>query len=306
MGSPVFLSDIPTQLQETLDNIVMDKTDGVESSSDMAKYFNVESMKGDAYIDELEVADEGLVPEKGEGQPMQVKGLREGYFVRYTARAFARKMIISREAMDDGKYKKVTKLSKYNKRQIWQTVDYDAANVLIRAENASYVGGDGQPLASNAHTLAWGGSYSNKMATPMSPSVGALIVAVSQLKVMPGHDGNIQGYQPKKLVHPSNQWGAWAAILKSEMRPDAGNFAEINVVKSEYNIKPVEVRHWITASPEWAILTDAEDGLKWLWHTRPEPNSWVDNDNMVVNHGIYARWARGWTDARGVFYNGTS
>lgn len=302
----VFLSDIPTQLQETLDVIVTDPTDGVEAKARMPKYFMVESMAGNAYSDELETADEGLVPEKGEGAALEVKGYKEGPLTRYNARAFGRKMVISREAMDDGKYNEHVKLAKRNKRQIWKTVDYDAANVLIRAENTSYVGADGQPLASASHTLPWGGTFSNKMATPMTPSVQAIIVAVSQLKVMPGHDGNIEGYEPKKVVFPSSQWGVWASLLKSEMNPEAGNFSEINVVKSELSLEPVEVPFWNTTTTEWAIITDADDGLKWKWHTKPESNSWVDNDNMVVNYSTYARWARGWTNPRGVFYNGAS
>lgn len=304
--SAIFLSDIPNQLQETLDAIVTDKTDGVESKLRMPMYFDVESMSGDAYVDELEVADEGLVSEKGEGQPIELKSIKEGAFTRYIARAFARKMQISREAMDDHKYPEAIKLGKRNKRQMFKTVDYDAASVLIRWENTSYVGGDGQPLLSDSHPLPWGGTFSNKMATPMSPSYQAVVVAVSQLKVMPGHDGNIEGYEPMKIVHPSAQWAVWAGLLKSTKRPEDGNFAEINVVNSELNLTSVEVPFWNTTTTEWGIKTDAEDGLKWKWHTRPEPNSWVDNDNMVVNHSIYARWARGWTNPRAMFGNGAS
>ncbi len=272
----------------------------------MPKYFNVESMSGDAYIDELEVADEGLVSEKGEGAPIQLKSIREGAFTRYIARAFARKMQISREAMDDAKYDEALQLAKRNKRQMWKTVDYDAANVLIRWENSNYVGGDGVELLSDSHTLPWGGTYSNKMTTPMSPGYNAVVVAVSQLKQMPGHDGNIEGYMPKKVFHPSEQWAVWAGLLKSTKRPEDGNFAEINVVNSDLDMTSCEIPYWNTTTTEWGFITDAEDGLKWKWHTKPEPNSWVDNDNMVVNHSIYARWARGWTNPRGVFGNGAS
>jgi hypothetical protein len=299
----VFLSDIPNQLQETLNGIIGDNTDGVEGKAVYSRYFNVESMDGDAYVDELEFAAEGLVSEKGEGRPMQLKGAKEGMFIRYIARAFAREMQISREAMDDAKYPEAIKLSKHNKRQMWKTVDYDAANVLIRAENTNYVGGDGLPLASASHTLAWGGTYSNKMATPMSPSHSALVTAISQLKMMPGHDGNIEGFEAVKLLHPSVQWAVWQGILGSEKRAEDGNFAEINVLKP-IGLEQVEIKYWNTVTTEWGLTTDAEDGLKWFWHTRPEPTSWMDNRVQVMSHGIYARWARGWTNPRGYFHNG--
>lgn len=299
--STVFSGALYHTLKRTLRNIVTDKSDGVEDSLILNKFMNVGSME-DQYVDDLEIAGPGLASEKSEGAEIAAGVLREGTLSRYNSRTFALKMIITREAMEDVKYDQALKLQKRIKRALYKTADIDATNVLVRAFNSSYVGGDGVSLGSASHPLPNGGTFSNIMATPLSPSTAALTIATSQMMKMAGHDGIISGIMPQKIVCPVDQWATWAVLTKSSGAPAAGEFNAINVVKTELNItEVVKNKYWSNTTTNWAIITDAENGLNFLWRRKPSGDDWVDNDQQISKFSQSARWARGWSDARGIY-----
>lgn len=293
----VFTSTIANQLKDTLSSTIDDE---FASHTMVPRMFDEESM-ADAYVDDLELAGPGLAAARAEGEPVQVGSMREGVVTRYMAQSYALKMIITEEAMDDGKYPQAINLARRLKRAMAKTIDIDGANVMVRMADTNYLGGDGLPLSSASHTLPHGGTFSNKMAVPMSPSRSAFIVAVTQLGQMVGHDGIIEGYKPKAVVCPFSQWAIWKEIVKSEKAPEAGQFNAINVVKSDFgSIDIVANPYWSNTTTNWALLTDA-GGLKWKWRKKASNRTWVDNDNMVMNYSISARWGRGWSDPRAVY-----
>lgn len=299
--STVFSGALYHTLKKTLRNIVTDKSDGVEDSLILNKFMNVGSME-DQYVDDLEIAGPGLATEKTEGAEIAAGVLREGVLSRYNSRTFALKMIITREAMEDVKYDQALKLQKRIKRALYKTADIDAANILVRAFSSSYVGGDGVALGSASHPLANGGTFSNIMATPLSPSTAAMTIATSQMMKMAGHDGIIAGIMPKKIVCPVDQWATWAVLTKSSGAPAAGEFNAINVIKTELNITEVVTnKYWSNTTTNWGIITDAENGLNFLWRRKPSGDDWVDNDQQISKFSQSARWARGWSDARGIY-----
>jgi hypothetical protein len=136
----------------------------------------------------------------------------------------------------------------------------------------------------------------------MAPSRIALITVRSLVMKLPGHDGITEGYDIKKIVHPTEQWGVWGGILKSSMAPDPGNFAEINVLK-DLDITAVPVKYWNNTTTNWGVITDADNGVQGKWRRKPKSNSWVENDNETMKYSVSARWAFGWSDARGFFFS---
>jgi len=297
MAGTVFTSTIANSLKETLNVIVDDKTDNVEGSLIMKKWCDELSMK-DNYEDDLEMGGPGLASDKPEGTELALGTLREGFLTRYLARTYGLKLIITEEAMEDAKYDKAIAAAKRLKRSMYKTIDIDATALLMRMFNSSYVGGDGVSLGSSSHTLPHGGTWSNILATPMSPSRMAFIVATTQMRQYPGHDGITEGVEPKKVLCPTAQWAVWRGIVGSSHAPEAGEFNEINVVNQDFDIEVVPIKYWTNSTTNWAILTDSENGLNFRFRRKPRSNTWVDNDNMVMKYGISARWARGWSDAR--------
>lgn len=297
----VFVSTIAKTLKPTLDSIVDDKTDGLEDGLIMRKVFVEDSME-DAFIDDVEYAGGGLLSETDEGGELPTISMKEGGTKRYLPKKFGARMVITEEAMEDSKYPEVIKLARRLKRSYWKTVEYDAALVRMRGFNAAYTGGtDGLPLWSASHTLPGGGTFSNLMATPLSPSKPALVAAVTQIGTWPGHDGLIEGATVVKAHFPFAQWALWSELTKSTLTPRDGNYSEINVLNSDLSLELIRDKYWQNTSTNWELITDAEHGLRWLWRRKVRSKSYIDEDVEVVTYKITARWDRGWSDPRGSF-----
>lgn len=300
MAGTIYTSTVATNLKPILEDIAQDKTDGLEDGLVMRTFFYDGEAQTDAYDIDLEMGGPGLATEKPEGDELSVGGISEGYQSVYITRTFGMKMMITEEAKEDSRYPEVINLFRYLKRALYKTVEYDAAAVLARGFNTSFVGGDGLPLWSASHTLPGGGTFSNLMAVPMTPSRQAVIAARAQAMKYPGHDGLIEGYQLQKVVHPTEQWGVWQGIVGSSHAPEPGAFNEINVVNMKMGLEAVEVKYWTNTTTNYMFLTDCDKklGLKWKWKRRPKTKTWLDNDQEVEKAGISARWSRLWSDPR--------
>lgn len=296
--SEVFTSTIVNSLKLTIRAHIDDKAQSYQSKLLFPKWMTVGNM-ADNYVDDLEMAGPGLASEINEGAPLVVGGIREGVLTRYVSRKFGLKMVITEEAMDDNKYDRILNAAGRLSRAEYKTADIDATAILVRGFNTAYPGADGVPLFSNAHTMPHGGTYSNTLATPMTPSRAAVIQISSMAQVMPGHDGVTEGYELQDVVCPVPQWAVWQGIVKSEKAPEPGSFNEINVARDVIrNVIPI--KYWSNTSTNYAVTTDCENGLNFLWRRKPRQRSWVDEDNEVMNYGISARWSRGWSDARSI------
>lgn len=299
--STVFTSTVANNLKDTLEDIVDDKLDGVEDSLVCTKWLESSSMS-DNYEDDLEMGGPGLAAETAEGTPIPAGTIQEGYITRYLARKFSLKLMITEEAIEDSKYPQVLSAAKRLKRALFKTMDIDMTNMLVRATNAAFVGGDGLSLANASHTLPGGGTFSNTMAVPMSPSRLAVTVATTQMRLFPGHDGITEGVEPRKAVHPTAQWATWLEILNSTHAPEPGQFNAINVVNQNLDITPVPIKYWQNTTTNWGLISDADNGLNYRWRRRPRSRTWVDNDQEIMNYAISARWSRGWSDPRGILF----
>jgi hypothetical protein len=295
--STVFTSVIANALKETLEQVIDDPTDGYDKGALLHKWLD-EMPMDDNWEDDLESGGPGLASEKTEGAEMNTGTIREGYITRYIARTFALKLIVTEEAIEDRKYPKIINAARRLKRALWKTADIDATNILVRGFNTGYVGGDGQPLWSASHTLPHGGTFSNTMSVPMSPSRAAVIIATSAMRKLPGHDGLTEGYEPKVVVCPTEQWAVWEGLLRSRFAPEPGAFNEINVVNQSLDLRVVPNKYWTNSTTNYGYLTDCEYGLNFRWRRRPRSRTWIDNAQELMNYGISARWARGWSDPR--------
>lgn len=300
MSGTVFTSTIGNALKRTLEEIVTDES--YEQAKLIMKDWCDQKKMKDNYEDDLEVGGPGLASEKPEGTEISTGTITEGVPTRYIARTFALKLIITEEAIEDNKYEKVLEAAMRLRRSMFKTVDIDATNILVRATDANYPGGDGQPLGSATHTLPHGGTFSNLMAVPVAPSVAAVITATTQIRKFPGHDGITEGYEPWKIVCPEDQWATWAVILKSTHLPETNEFNAINVANQELNLSVVSNRYWNNTTTNWGMLTDCDYKINFRWRRKPRGRSWADNDNEQMKFAISARWARGWSDPRAILF----
>jgi hypothetical protein len=290
-------------LKETLNEIITDHLDGVESNLDYPKWMKNNPMT-DNFEDDQEYAGGGLIAETPEGTEIPAITLTEGYTKRYQARKFTARYIVTEEAMDDSKYPKVIQAVKRLKRAGFKTADIDATNLLVRATNSSFPGADGVALASTTHPLASGGSFSNMTATALAPSTAAWNAAIAQLDQMVDHDGLIEGYKAVSVLHTVQQRGIWTVLLGSKMDPEAGNFSAINVIKSYDNdVKRVQLKYWTNTTTNWALQTDADNGFQFRWRKKFESKTWIDYNAELMNYSISGRWDNGTSEPRCILFS---
>lgn len=303
MAGTVFTSTVALNLKHTLDAIITDHLDGVESDVDYKEWMENDPLT-DNYQDDQEYAGGGLLAEIPEGSEIPPLTLHEGYTKRYTARKIGGKYTVTEEAMDDSKYPKVIQAVKRLKRAGFKTVDIDCTNLMVRATNASFPGADGVALASTSHPLAAGGTFSNMTAVAMAPSTTSWNAAIAQLDQMVDHDGIIQGYKAVKVLHPVQQRGVWTVLLGSKMDPEAGNFSAINVIKEyENTIKRVPLRYWTNTTTNWCIITDCDNGFKQRWRKKLQSKSWIDYNQELINYSLTGRYDNGTSDPRSMLFS---
>lgn len=296
----VLTGAIALSLKEALSEIITDDPGGAKKRAMFLKWCPDRSM-ADAYEDDVEYAGPGYASEVNEASPIPLGSITEGAVTRYLARKFGLKLAISEEAVEDGKYSSVIDAAKRLTYSLWDTADLDATLMLIRATTAGYTYGDGVTLASASHTLAAGGTFSNTLATPMSPSRAAVIAMTSAIKTLPGHNGIRRGYMPTGVVFPVEQWAIWDVLVGSKNAPEAGEFNAINVVH-DMQLKLYPLPKWSNTTTNFGMLTDADNGFNFRWKRRPRSKTWVENGEEVMLHSITSRWARGNSDPGRSFF----
>jgi hypothetical protein len=281
-------------LKATLDKIT---TDNLSQKETFQEFYDVGKMS-DAYIDDLEVGGTTLAQEKPEGQPMALSRIVIGGTKRYWARTIALAVGLSEESLDDNKYSsKCLQPAKRLTASVKKTREIDAYSVINNSTNTAATGGfDNLALASASHVIPAGGTYSNIL-TYLSPSVPAIVNARIAARKLPDPNGLAEGVELKYLLCPLEQEDIWKILLGTAQMP-GGNWNDKNPISGS-GIKVISSK-WMSQSSttQWGLVTDAENGLRWLDRKKPENRSWVDDSCTVMYHGILYRCAFGWSNPR--------
>ena len=255
-----------------------------------------------AYEEMVATSGTGLAPVKTETGSVSYDSMRQLYVNRATHVEYALGFIISEVAIEDNQYKQLAKQRSrslaFSLRQTKETV---AANVLNRAFNSTYTGGDGLELCSTAH-ITEGSTFANELATAADLSGASLEQAVIDIAGFVNHRNlNINVMPQALLVHRNNMFEA-ERILKSALEYDTANNA-INALKS-MNMFPkgIIVNHYLTDADAFFVLTDATDGMT-FFQRRPLRLSPVENDYDTANAKFKAdeRYSFTWGDPRSIF-----
>ena len=111
-----------------------------------APLFEVENSDR-AFEEEVLFTGFGTAPVKGEGAAVQYDDAQESFTARYTHETISLAFAVTEEAMEDNLYDTFAKLrARGLARAMANTKQVKAADVFNNGFNASFVGGDGQPL----------------------------------------------------------------------------------------------------------------------------------------------------------------
>lgn len=254
-----------------------------------------------AYEEDVELPGFGLAPVKTEGGSVSYDTHSQGYISRYTNVTYGLGFIETIEAVEDNKYKeRAQKRTKMLARSMRVTKETVMANIINRAFNAAFPGGDGVELISTLHPTL-NGTQSNELAIAADLSEASLEDIFIQIMNATDSRGLRIRLMPKMLIVPPNLCFEAERIVKSNLQNDTANNA-INAIKSKGMLPDgVMVWHYLTDTDAWFVKNDCPDALK-LFNRRElgfTKDSDFDTDNF--KHKATERFVGGWSDWRGLF-----
>ena len=243
----------------------------------------------------------GAAPELPDGMPVTYQSGGVLFIQRYVYRVYGLAFALTKVLVEDGDHIRIGQTyARHLAQSLIETKETLGANVLNRAFNPAYVGGDGVSLISNAHPIA-NGSFSNQLSTAASLSQTPLEQMLIQIRNAVDNNGKRIRLTPKKIVAgPSNVFQA-EVLLKSVLRTGTAN-NDINPVKSMGMLDGGQANlSRITSTTAWWVETDAPEGLKLVMRRGLEKSMEGDFETDSMRYKATERYAFGWTDPRGVF-----
>jgi len=243
----------------------------------------------------------GAAPELPDGMPVVYQSGGVLFIQRYLYKVYGLAFALTKVLVEDGDHVRIGQTyAKHLAQSMVETKETLGANVLNRAFNSSYVGGDGVSLVNASHPIATG-TFSNVLSTAANLSQTSLEQMLVQIRNAVDNNGKRIRLTPKKIVTgPSNVFQA-EVLLKSVLRAGTAN-NDINPVKSMGMLDEGQGNlSRITSTTAWWIKTDAPEGLKLVKRRGLEKSMEGDFDTDSMRYKSTERYAFGWTDPRGVF-----
>jgi len=255
-----------------------------------------------AWEEEMGTSGFGLPVVKPEGQGITYDTTSQAFLTRYTHATYALGFIVTREMFDDDLYgvvapRRARELA-FSMRQGKETV---AANIINRAFNSSYTGGDSKELCATDHPNWAGGTWANEPSTATDLSEAALEQACIDIGKWTNDRGLKISVQAVSLHGPIDLMFEAERILKTPYRVGTAD-NDINALNKMGKFSGgFSVNHYFTDTDAWFIKTNVPDGLK-FW-VRNSMTFAVDNDFDTENAKFKAteRYSVGWTNPRGIY-----
>lgn len=254
-----------------------------------------------AYEEDVEVTGFGLAPVKAQGNAVSYDSESQGYTKRYTHVAYALGFIVTKEELADNLYEIVGKRRAqalgFSMRQTKEVV---AANILNRATESAYAGGDGKELLATDHPSI-AGDWSNELAVAADLSEASLEDLLIQIRGATNSRGLQIAIKGQKLIVPPELSFEAERIVKSTLQNNTANNA-VNAVRS-MGLLPegVMTYDYLTDADQWFVKTNCPAGLMNIKRSALEFSNDGDFDTDNAKAKAYERFSFGWTDPRGIF-----
>ena len=243
----------------------------------------------------------GAAPELPDGMAVSYQSGGVLFLQRYLYKVYGLAFSLTKVLVEDGDHIRIGQTyAKHLAQSLIETKETLAANVLNRAFNGSYTGGDGVSLISTSHPIV-SGTFSNQLSTAANLSQTSLEQMLIQIRNAVDNNGKRIRLTPKQIVSgPSNIFQA-EVLLKSALRAGTAD-NDINPVKSMGLLADGQANlSRITSATAWWIQTDAPEGLKLLMRRGLEKSMEGDFETDSMRYKATERYVLGWTDPRGVY-----
>ena len=223
------------------------------------------------------------------------------FLKRYVYKVYGLAFALTKVLVEDGDHIRIGSVyAKHLAQSLVETKETLAANVLNRAFNSAYPGGDGVQLNATTHPIV-NGNFSNLLGTAANLSQTSLEQMLIQVRQAVDNNGKKIRLQPLKLVvAPGNVFQA-EVLLKSVLRTGTAN-NDINPVKS-IGLLPegASVLSRLTSATAWWVETDAPEGMKLLMRRGLEKTMEGDFETDSMRYKSTERYDIGWTDPRAMY-----
>jgi hypothetical protein len=243
----------------------------------------------------------GAAPELPDGTAVTYQSGGVLFIQRYLYKVYGLAFALTKVLVEDGDHIRIGQTySRHLAQSLIETKETLGANILNRAFNSSYTGGDGVELCDASHPIS-GGTFSNILTTAANLSQTSLEQMLIQTRNAVDNNGKRIRLTPTKLiVSPSNVFQA-EVLLKSVLRTGTAN-NDINPVKSLGLLAGGQANlSRMTSTTAWFVQTDAQEGLKLLMRRKLDKSMEGDFETDSMRYKATERYAFGWTDPRAVF-----
>lgn len=253
------------------------------------------------YEEDVSMTGVGLVGVKNEGDAVVYETMKQGYVSRYLNLTYAKGFIITQEEIEDEQYPELAAKRSRNLAIMYsKSREIVGANILNRAFNSSYTGGDGKELCATDHPIE-SGTAANELAVAADLSEAALEQAIIDVEGFIDDRATPIATKPTKLIVPRQLGFEAQRILKNPDRPDTAD-RDINAMYSMNSIRGgFAINHYLTDENAWFLITDCVDGLKYFDRIPVAITQDNDFDTTNLKYKVRGRYSFGWSDWRGIF-----
>lgn len=295
MNSSSFRATVAPILNETFDGIY-------DQRADEWKQF-VKEFQGipRAYHEEPVLFGFGAAPELPDGMPVTYDAGGTLYIQRYLYKVYGLAFALTKVLVEDGDHIQIgSTYAKHLAMSLIETKETLCANLLNRAFNNSFKGGDGVELNSASHPTV-NGTQSNLLTTAANLSQTSLEQILIQIRNAADSNGKRIRLIPQKIVVGSSNEFQAEVLTKSVLRAGTAN-NDINPVKSMGLLnKGVAVVSRVTSTTAWWVQTEVSDGIKLAMRRKLEKSMEGDFETDSMRYKSTERYQPSWTDWRDLF-----
>ena len=254
-----------------------------------------------AFEEEVMLGGFGNAEVKPEGSGVVYEQAQETFTARYSHETVALAFSLTEEAVEDNLYDKIsTRYTKALARSMANTKQIKAANVLNRAFNSSFLGGDDKELCATDHpTLS--GTQKNELSTAADlneTSLEQMLIDIADMKDERGLKIALRGM---KMIIPVQLQFVAERLMKSDGRVGTAD-NDINALKNMGMVpQGYVVNNFLTDTDAFFIKTDSPNGLKHFVRAPIRTAMEGDFDTGNVRYKARERYSFGFSDWRGIF-----
>lgn len=300
MAAPIRSTDLKAIVEPILNKV----HDGVydQRKGEWEEVFTQIKGTPRSYHEEPMLFGFSAAPEVPDGQAYPYQQAGTLFIQRYVYKVYGMAFAITRVLAEDGDHIRIGKIfSEHAAQSMIETEELLGANIINRAYNSSFPGGDGVSLINTAHPLYGGLTASNQLNSAAALSQTSLEQMMIQMRSAVDSTGRKIRVEPYKLVvSPSNVYQA-EVLLKSMLRTGTTN-NDINPVPALGLLKGGQANLCrLTSTTAWGILASRDTvkmGLQYVLRRALDKSMEGDFETDSARYKLGKRFTLGWTDWR--------